>query len=99
MLQEFINKSKNRIDLVYGKIFDTEYLFLKNGILQELWIRDFLPNILNNDLTNFSPGIMQEAYNLTHTDFERLLSNGVVLLIKNHIPYIIHLVQEMNSMK
>lgn len=91
MLQEFINKSKNRIDLVYGKIFDTEYLFLKNGILQELWIRDFLPNILNNDLTNFSPGIMQEAYNLTHTDFERLLSNGVVLLIKNHIPYIIHL--------
>ena len=91
MLKEFINESKNRIEFVYGKIDNLEYLFLKNAILQELWIRDYLPKILNNDLTNISPGILQHATNFTKVDYERLISNGVVLFTKNNESYLLHL--------
>ena len=80
MLKEFISSIKNRVDVVYDKINDIEFIYLKNGILTELWIRDYLPKIINNDLDELYSGLFKELPILTYSDYNKLLANGAVLV-------------------
>ena len=91
MLKEFINLQKNRVDLVYDKVNDIEFLYLKNGIVTELWIRDFLPKIINKDLDTLYSGLFKKLPLLTYDDYNRLLSNGAVLILIDNIGYAAYL--------
>lgn len=91
MLKEFISTQKNRVDVVYDKINDIEFIYLKNGILTELWIRDYLPRIINNDLDILYSGLFKELPLLTHSDYNRLLANGSVLILINNKSYAAYL--------
>ena len=91
MLKEFINLQKNRVDLVYDKINDIEFLYLKNGIMSELWIRDFLPKIINKDFDSLYSGLFKKLPLMTYDDYNRLLSNGAVLILINNIGYAAYL--------
>lgn len=91
MLKEFINLQKNRVDLVYDKVNDIEFLYLKNGILSELWIRDFLPKIIDKDFTTLYSGLFKKLSFLTFDDYNRLLSNGAVLVLVGNDAYACYL--------
>ena len=91
MLSEFINQQKNRVDLVYDKINDIEFLYLKNGILSELWIRDFLPKIMEKDFDTLYSGLFKKLPLLTFDDYNRLLANGTVLIIIGNESYAAYL--------
>ena len=91
MLKEFINSQKNRVDLVYDKVLDIEFLYLKNGILTELWIRDYLPKIINKDLDPLYSGLFKKLPLLTYDDYNRLLSNGAVLILIDGVGYAAYL--------
>ena len=81
MLSEFIKSQKNRVDLVYDKVNDIEFLYLKNGILSELWIRDFIPKIIEKDFEKLYSGLFKKLPLLTFEDYNRLLANGAVLIL------------------
>lgn len=81
MLSEFIKSQKNRVDLVYDKVNDIEFLYLKNGILSELWIRDFIPKIIEKDFEKLYSGLFKKLPLLTFDDYNRLLANGAVLIL------------------
>lgn len=87
MLKEFISSIKNRVDVVYEKINDIEFIYLKNGIITELWIRDYLPKIINNDLNELYSGLFKELPILTFNDYNKLLANGAVLIMINNKSY------------
>lgn len=91
MLRDFINSQKNRVDLVYDKVNDIEFLYLKNGILSELWIRDFLPKIIEKDFTSLYSGLFKKLSFLTFDDYNRLLSNGAVLVLVGNDAYACYL--------
>ena len=91
MLKEFINKEKNRIDVVYDKINDIEFIYLKNGIFSELWIRDFLPKIIDKNFEKLYSGLFKKLPLLTFAEYNRLLSNGAVLILVNKISYVAYL--------
>ena len=80
LLRDFINSEKIRIDLVYDKINDIEFLYLKNSVISELWIRDFLPHIINGNLEYLITGLFKKIPNLSNEEYNRLLANGVVLI-------------------
>ncbi|MBE6131120.1 MAG: spore germination protein [Erysipelotrichaceae bacterium] len=91
MLKEFIDSQKNRVDLVYDKINDIEFIYLKNGILSELWIRDFLPKIIEKDFTSLYSGLFKRLTFQTFDDYNRLLSNGAVLVLVDNDAYACYL--------
>ncbi len=90
-LAEYIKKNKTRVDIVYGKLNDIEFLYLKNGINLELWQRDFLPNLENIDLNNLSPGLVSTINIRNDNSYDRLLGQGNVLLLKDKKEYSIFL--------
>lgn len=91
MLKGFIDSQKNRVDLVYDKINDIEFIYLKNGILSELWIRDFLPKIIEKDFTSLYSGLFKRLTFQTFDDYNRLLSNGAVLVLVDNDAYACYL--------
>ena len=91
MLKEFINTQKNRVDLVYDKINNIEFLYLKNGIMTELWIRDFLPKIINKEFDDLYTGLFKKLPLLSYNDYNRLLSNGAVLILIDNVGYAAYL--------
>lgn len=91
MLKEFIDLQKNRVDLVYDKVNDIEFLYLKNGILSELWIRDFLPKIIEKDFSTLYSGLFKRLTFQTFDDYNRLLSNGTVLVLVGNDAYACYL--------
>ena len=91
MLKEFIDLQKNRVDLVYDKVNDIEFLYLKNGILSELWIRDFLPKIIEKDFSTLYSGLFKRLTFQTFDDYNRLLSNGAVLILVGNDAYACYL--------
>lgn len=91
MLSEFIKSQKNRVDLVYDKVNDVEFLYLKNGILTELWIRDYLPKIIDKDFETLYSGLFKKLPLLTFEDYNRLLANGAVLILIGYESYAAYL--------
>ena len=80
MLKEFINSEKKRIDLVYDKVNNIEFIYLKNSVISELWIRDFLPHIINGNLEYLVTGLFKKLPELSNEEYNRLLASGVVLI-------------------
>ena len=72
-------------------IDDIEFIYLKNGIITELWIRDYLPKIINNDLNELYSGLFKELPILTFNDYNKLLANGAVLIMINDKSYAVFL--------
>lgn len=91
MLRNFINNEKKRIDLVYDKVNKIEFLYLKNSVISELWIRDFLPHIINGNMEYLITGLFKELPPLSDQDYNRMLASGVVLIVINNKDYAAYL--------
>ena len=91
MLKEFINSEKKRIDLVYDKVNNIEFIYLKNSVISELWIRDFLPHIINGNLEYLVTGLFKKLPELSNEEYNRLLASGVVLVSISNSDYAAYL--------
>lgn len=91
MLKEFINSEKKRIDLVYDKVNNIEFIYLKNSVISELWIRDFLPHIINGNLEYLVTGLFKKLPELSNEEYNRLLASGVVLVSVSNSDYAAYL--------
>lgn len=92
-LAEYIKKNKYRLDLVYGELENIQFLFLKNGINLDLWQKSFLPNLNKPDLETLAPGLITEIKIKTYDNYDRLLGQGNLLLLKDDYEYSIFLSQ------
>lgn len=91
MLKEFINSEKQRIDLVYDKVNNIEFIYLKNSVISELWIRDFLPHIINGNLEYLVTGLFKKLPELSSEEYNRLIASGVVLVSISNSDYAAYL--------
>ena len=91
LLKEYIEKNKQRIDFVYGKINNYEYLYLKNGIHTLIWQQEFLPKLQTDTLENISPGLIEKINKSSKENFDRLIGLGNILLLKNSEEFVIFL--------
>lgn len=88
-LKDYINKNKSKLEFVYGKLDDVEYLYLQNAINIELWQRDILPKIKTTDISKISPGLIQEIKIKKDEMYNKLINTGAILISKNNSEYVL----------